>query len=573
MSTQKDQKKIRSKLDSIYKIFLPKKDIDKFEDEIIQIIKNFNRRNPKKKKNISEKTSLLICYGDSIYSDKKKTISVFKNFFQKRLKKYFNTIHFLPFYPSSSDSGFSVKDHYKIENKLGKWSEIKKISKSNDIMADLVINHSSARGLWFRNFLKDKKPGKNYFLTVTSKFDTSKVIRPRDHKLLKKINIFNKKEYLWRTFSADQIDLNFKNPFVLLRFIKIMINLINHGVTIFRLDAIAYLWKESGTKCINLKQTHEIIKLLRIICSSLNIETIIVSETNLPEKENLSYFGKNDEANWIYNFSLPPLLIHAFLFENSSYLNQWSKKLPKAKNGNSYLNFISSHDGIGIRPTEGIFDKKILNNFLKRLKKNGSKFSYRKVKDKSKKVYEANITVFDALKKSDYDSNGKFFLERYVSAHSIMISFEGIPALYFNSLFGKSNDEAKYVITGNNRDVNRYKWNYKNISKKLDNKNSKQSIFYHKISNLLSVKRKQKAFHPNAARHNMNLGSKIFSFKRVSINKEQTIICISNLSSKIQRVNLNKIYYNWKNLIGPKIEIKNKLLIVKPFETIWLSNR
>ncbi len=440
-------------------------------------------------------------------------------------------------------------------------------------MADLVINHSSARGLWFRNFLKDKKPGKNYFLTIDSKFDTSKVIRPRDHKLLKRINIFNKKEYLWRTFSADQLDLNFRNPSVLLRFIKIMINLINHGVTIFRLDAIAYLWKESGTKCINLKQTHEIIKLLRIICASLNIETIIVSETNLPEKENLSYFGKNDEANWIYNFSLPPLLIHAFLFENSSYLNHWSKKLPNVRNGNSYLNFISSHDGIGIRPTEGIFNKKILSNFLKRLKKNGSKFSYRKVKNKSKKVYEANITVFDALKKSDYDSNGKFFLERYVSAHSIMISFEGIPALYFNSLFGKSNDEAKYIITGNNRDVNRYKWNYKNISKKLDNKNSKQSIFYQKISNLLSVKRKQKAFHPNAARYNMNLSSKIFSFKRVSINKEQTIICISNLSSKIQRVNLNKIYHNWKNLIGPKIKIKNKLLIVKPFETIWLSNR
>ena len=369
MSTQKGQKKIRSKLDNIYKISLSKKDIDKFEDEIIQIIKNFNKKNPKKKMNISEKTSLIICYGDSIYSNKKNSISLFKTFFQKKLKKYFNMIHFLPFYPSSSDSGFSVKDHYQIDNKLGNWSDIKKISKSNDIMADIVINHASARGLWFRNFLKNKKPGKNYFLTIDSKFNTSKVIRPRDHKLLKKINIFNKKEYLWRTFSPDQLDLNFKNPSVLLRFIKIMINLINHGVTVFRLDAIAYLWKESGTKCINLKQTHEIIKLLRTICNSLNVETIIVTETNLPEKENLSYFGKNDEADWIYNFSLPPLLIHAFLFENSSYLNQWSRKLPNTKNGNSYLNFISSHDGIGIRPTEGIFNQKILNNFLKRLKK------------------------------------------------------------------------------------------------------------------------------------------------------------------------------------------------------------
>ena len=573
MLTQKDQKKIRSKLDKIYKIILSKKDIDRFENEIIQIIKNFNKKNPKRKKDISEKTSLIICYGDSIYSNKESSILLFKAFFQKKLKKYFNTIHFLPFYPSSSDSGFSVKDHYKIEKKLGNWSDIKKISKSTDIMADMVINHASARGLWFRNFLKNRKPGKNYFLTIDSKFDASKVIRPRDHKLLKKIYIFNKKEYLWRTFSADQLDLNFKNQSVLLRFIKIMINLINHGVTVFRLDAIAYLWKESGTKCINLKQTHEIIKLLRTICGFLNVQTIIVTETNLPEKENLSYFGKNDEANWIYNFSLPPLLIHAFLFEDSSYLNQWSKKLPIAKKGNCYLNFISSHDGIGIRPTEGIFNNKILNKFLKRLKKNGSKFSYRKVKNKSKKVYEANITVFDALKKSDNDSKGKFYLERYVSAHSIIISFEGIPAVYFNSLFGKSNDEAKYIITGNNRDVNRYKWNYKNISKKLDDKNSKQSIFYQKISSLLNIRRNQKAFHPNASRHYINLGTKIFSFKRVSINKKQTIICITNLSSKFQGARLNKIYHNWKNLIGSKIEIKNKLLILKPFETIWLSNR
>ena len=204
MLTQKDNKKIRSKLDNIYKIFLSKKDIDKFEDEIIQIIKNFNKKNPKKKKNISEKTSLIICYGDSIYSNKKKTISLFKTFFQKKLKKYFNTIHFLPFYPSSSDSGFSVKDHYKIENKLGNWSDIKKISKSNDIMADMVINHSSARGLWFRNFLKNKKPGKNYFLTVDSKFDTSKVIRPRDHKLLKKLIFLIKKN----TFGELLVQIN-----------------------------------------------------------------------------------------------------------------------------------------------------------------------------------------------------------------------------------------------------------------------------------------------------------------------------------------------------------------------------
>ncbi len=573
MLFQKNQKKISSILRTIYKPSLNERDIDHLKDQIIQIIKKFNQNNLKKKFIISEKTSLVICYGDNINSNQKSSIQVFQNFFKKNLKKYFNAIHFLPFYPSSSDSGFAVKDHYKIEKKIGSWSDIKKISKSSHVMADIVINHSSARGLWFKNFLKKKRPGKDYFLTVNYKFNTSKVVRPRDHKLLKKIDIFRKSDYLWRTFSPDQIDLDFKNPSVLLRFIKIMVHLVSNGVTIFRLDAIAYLWKKNGTNCINLKQTHEIVKLLRLISNLLNVETIIITETNLPEEENLSYFGKNDEANWIYNFSLPPLLIHAFLFENSSYLNKWSKNLPNAKFQNSYLNFIASHDGIGMRPTEGILNKRSLNDLLKRLKKNGSKFSYRKVQNKSKKVYEANITVYDALKKSDTDPNGKFFLERYIAAHAIMISFEGVPAIYFNSLFGKSNDEAKYVITGNNRDINRYKWSYENITKKLNNKNSKQSIFYQNLGKLLELKRKQKAFHPNAKRLNINLGSKLFCFKRTSLDKKQTIISITNCSSVDQYPKLEKKYGKWKNIINPKINSLNKSFKLKPFETMWLSNK
>ncbi len=573
MLTQKDQRNIRYKLDNIFKIFLSKKDIDYFGKEIVEIIQQFNKKNPKKKKTISEKTTLVICYGDSVYSEKKKSIKVFQSFFQKKLKNYFNTIHFLPFYPSSSDSGFAVKDHYKVENKLGNWQDVKNVSKSSNVMADIVINHSSARGLWFKNFLKKKEPGRDYFLIVDSKFNTSKVVRPRDHKLLKKIKIFKKSDYLWRTFSPDQIDLNFRNPHVLIQFIKIMIHLINNGVTIFRLDAIAYLWKENGTQCINLKQTHEIIKLFRYIINLLNVQTTIITETNLPEKENLSYFGNNDEANWIYNFSLPPLLIHAFLFENSSYLNKWSRNLPNTKNENCYLNFIASHDGIGIRPTEGLLNKKTLNSFLKRLKKNGSKFSYRKVQNKVKKVYEANITIFDALKKSDYDQKGEFYLERYVSAHAIMISFEGIPAIYFNSIFGASNDEAKFIITGNNRDVNRYRWNLKNISNKLKVNNTKQSIFYNKLCNLLNIRRKQKAFHPNAQRINLNFGSKIYGFKRISKDKKQTIICITNLSSKSQKTKIDKKSKKIKNLLNSKIELENKkFLVLKPFETVWLSN-
>ena len=573
MLSQQAKKDIKKILNFIYKKKPLVKSIDDYAEEIFRIIKKYNSKGKQGKKiSISEKTSVLICYGDSLLNgNKEKTLKIFRKFYKKKLEKFFEVIHFLPFYPSSSDSGFSVKDHYRVDKKLGDWSDINRQSKKTNIMADIVINHASSKGLWFKNFLRNKSPGKEYFLTVSKKFNISKVIRPRENKLLKRIGIFKKNNLLWRTFSEDQIDLNFKNPKVILRFIKIIINLANNGVTIFRLDAIAYLWKRSGSKCVNLKETHEIIRLIRIVCNSLKSKPIIITETNLPEKENLSYLGvNNNESHWIYNFSLPPLLVYSFLFEDSTYLNKWSKNLPTTKIGNNYLNFIASHDGIGMRPVEGYLNKDRLSKFFKRLKKNGGQLSYRKIQGSSKKVYEANITLFNAFQKTDYDRKGRYFLERYISAHAIMIGFEGIPAIYFNSIFGTSNDEHKYIISGNKRDLNRYKWNKNRLENLLKNKTSKESIYYQRIMNLIFIKKQNKAFHPNAKRENFNLGKKIFCFKRTSLDKKQIIYNITNLSSKYQILNLNNKFKKFKNLLGrSKISYGLKL---KPYETLWLSN-
>ena len=573
MLSQQGKKDIKKILNFIYKKKPFVKSIDVYAEEIFRIIKKYNSKGKQGKKiSISEKTSVLICYGDSLLNgNKEKTLKIFRKFYKKKLEKFFEVIHFLPFYPSSSDSGFSVKDHYRVDKKLGDWSDINRQSKKTNIMADIVINHASSKGLWFKNFLRNKSPGKEYFLTVSKKFNISKVIRPRENKLLKRIGIFKKNNLLWRTFSEDQIDLNFKNPKVILRFIKIIINLANNGVTIFRLDAIAYLWKRSGSKCVNLKETHEIIRLIRIVCNSLKSKPIIITETNLPEKENLSYLGvNNNESHWIYNFSLPPLLVYSFLFEDSTYLNKWSKNLPTTKIGNNYLNFIASHDGIGMRPVEGYLNKDRLSKFFKRLKKNGGQLSYRKIQGSSKKVYEANITLFNAFQKTDYDRKGRYFLERYISAHAIMIGFEGIPAIYFNSIFGTSNDEHKYIISGNKRDLNRYKWNKNRLENLLKNKTSKESIYYQRIMNLIFIKKQNKAFHPNAKRENFNLGKKIFCFKRTSLDKKQIIYNITNLSSKYQILNLNNKFKKFKNLLGrSKISYGLKL---KPYETLWLSN-
>ena len=575
MLSSKIQQLLKQRLNKIYRPVDRHIDINFYHKELVQLINSFNKKHKKRKKiNISEKTTLLITYGDSVTQNAADhTLKHFKKFFSKYLSNYFNAIHFLPFYPSSSDSGFAVKDHYKIDRKIGSWKDISSLSKTNLIMADIVINHASSRGLWFKNYLRNNSPGKDYFLTVDHKFNTNKVIRPRDHKLLKKIKLFNKTRYLWRTFSADQIDLNFKNPRVLMRNIKILINLLSHGTNVFRLDAIAYLWKESGTKCVNLKQTHEIIKFIKLVGKNLKSESILVTETNLPEKENLSYFGKGDEANWIYNFSLPPLLVHALSFEDSSKLLKWSRKLPQAKKGTSYLNFIASHDGIGMRPAEGILNNKTLNTFFRRIKKNGGEFSYRKIQKARKKIYEANITIFNALEKTDKDPKAQYSFERYITAHAIMISFEGIPAIYLNSIFGTPNDFNKYIVTNNKRDLNRYKWNKKKLEKKLKNKHSKQYKFYKEITRLLLIRKNQKAFHPNAIRKTIKSNKNFFMFKRISLDKKQTVTCIFNLTSKIQNLNLDKKSMNLKNLLNDQklCTINNKIQI-EPFQTLWLSN-
>ena len=575
MLSSKSQQLLKDRLIEIYRPVDRNININFYHNELLKLINRFNKKYKKRKKiHISEKTSLLITYGDSLVQNgADHTLKHFRKFFNKYLSNYFNAIHFLPFYPSSSDSGFAVKDHYKIDKKLGSWKDISSLSKKNLIMADIVINHASSRGLWFKNYLRNKSPGKDYFLTVDHKFNINKVIRPRDHKLLKKIKLFNKISYLWRTFSSDQVDLNFKNPRVLMRYIKILINLLSHGANIFRLDAIAYLWKESGTKCVNLKQTHQIIKFIKFVGKNLKSDSILVTETNLPEKENLSYFGKGDEANWIYNFSLPPLLVHALIFEDSSKLYSWSCKLPQAKKGTNYLNFIASHDGIGMRPAEGILNNNILNTFLKRIKRNGGEFSFRKIQNSKKKVYEANITIFNALEKTDKDPKAQYSFERYITAHAIMISFEGIPAIYLNSLFGTSNDLNKYIITNNKRDLNRYKWNKIRLEKNLKNKNSKQYKFYKEITKLLQIRKNQKAFHPNAIRKTIKSNKNLFIFKRISLDKKQTVTCIFNLTSKTQSLSLDKKSMNLKNLLNNrKLFSTNKKVQIEPFQSLWLSD-
>ena len=571
---------ILKRLNFIYRSIIPEEKTLEYSKKINKLINIYKDKEPKNstKDYWSENTILLITYADSINRGLSgKTLNDFGKFYKQYLEKFINSIHFLPFFPSSGDGGFSVKNHNDVDKAYGTWEDIQSLSKKANIMTDLVLNHSSSKGDWYKNFLDDKNPGKNYFYVVDKNYDCSKVVRPRDHDLLTEIELQNKKKFLWCTFSHDQIDLNFKNPDVLLEFIRLILKLSSYGIKIFRLDAVAFIWKQPGTTCLNLSQTHEIIKLLRDIVDQLDKNLIIVTETNLPKQENLSYFGKNDEAHWIYNFSLPPLIVNTFLFEDSVALTKWSMKMPPAQLGNAYLNFIASHDGIGMRPAEGVLSDKEIKKMLQRLKKNGSKFSMRKLSNNEEKVYEANISLFNALQFTDSDLKGKFSLKRFIAAHCIILAIEGVPAFYFNSLFATKNDEETFASTGVKRNLNRYKWHYSTLVNLIKTNNTIEKNCYETFKKLISIRKIQPAFHPNATQFTLNLDKNIFAVWRQSRDRKQSIFALTNVSSKTIKLNTNKINLiddeQWFDLLSQETKITDDQYIkLMPFQSLWITN-
>ncbi len=566
--------KVKQYLFQIYSNDLSKKQINNLFLNIKSIFTQPMKRS--KNKLWSEKDFLLITYADSIKKNNQKNLITLNSFLKKYCKE-FSYIHILPFFPFSSDDGFAVEDYKKIKIEHGSWKDLKKITKTFDIMVDLVINHCSSNNKLFKNFLEDKNPGKDFFINSEKKFPKSnKIVRPRSSDLSKKVLVDGKNTYVWCTFGHDQVDFDFRNPNVLLYFFEIIKFYLDQDIKALRLDAVAFLWKELGTRCINLPQTHNIIRLIRLIIDRFYNKTLIITETNIPSHENLTYFGNNNEAHCIYNFSLAPLLIHAVVSGNSFYLKKWSRGMPPAQENNSYLNFLSTHDGIGMRPVEGILPENEIQKYFNFFKKQGGLFSYRTNAGK-KSVYEVNITLLEAFKEC-YNGKDKFVLERFILAHTILFSMEGIPAIYIQNYLGSKNDNAKVKKTNRFRSINRRNWNFDSLVKIFKNKSNINSKILHSLNRLMVLRKKQIAFHPNATQFTLQLGDIFFGIWRQSIERSQSIFCISNLTNVKQKISLLDINListnNWFDILSNK-KIKNigDELLFKPYQTFCITNK
>lgn len=526
----------------------------------------------------TEQDALLITYGNSIIDGAHKPLDLLNDFLLNHLKGVVNCVHILPFFPYTSDDGFAVSDFRNVNPQLGEWADINRIANEFTLMSDLVLNHVSSQGNWFNAYRQGHAPYDKFFFEASANDDLTAVVRPRTTPLLQKVETANGERHVWCTFSHDQIDLDFRNPEVLLEFLRIIRLHVDNGVQIIRLDAVAFLWKEIGTSCIHLPQTHTIIQLMRLLCDFASEKIILLTETNVPKAENLSYFGKGDEAHAIYNFPLPPLILHAMMSGSAHYLRRWQSSMPPAPMGCAYLNFTASHDGIGMRPAEGLLPTTEIDKVIDTVRTLGGLVSMRTLPDGSESPYELNTTYFEAMGHTFNGSDGHHF-ERFICSQTIVMSLEGIPAFYIHSLLATPNDHKLVKYRGMNRAINRHQWDYPQLRTLLDDGASSQSQTLAVLSGRLRQRALQAAFHPNATQFTVNAeDDRVFGLWRQSLDRSQSIFALHNVSADrltIDAATLNLIEDEiWVDLLSmDTIEVGAGEITLAPYQCRWITNK
>jgi glycosidase len=539
-------------------------------DKIFPIIKSHMDRKGREKTRFSQKDVFLITYGDTLKKTGEAPLETLHRFAVNRFKNVFSTIHILPFFPFSSDDGFSVIDFFEVSPELGNWEDIQRIRREFRLMFDLVLNHVSSKSPWFQNYLDERPQYRDLAIEVDSSADLSLVTRPRSLPLLTR---FDKTSgdmvYLWTTFSSDQIDLNYKSVDVLEKMVKVLLCYVKKGAAVIRLDAIAYLWKEIGTSCIHLRQAHQLVQLFRKILDVVAPRVLLITETNVPHQENVSYFGDGkNEAQMVYNFTLPPLLLYSFIRQDSRALCRWAESLRISSPDNTFFNFTASHDGIGVRPLEGILARDEIENLIDIVKENGGDVSYKKNPDGADSPYELNITYIDALL-NPANKNDPWHIPRFLASQAIQLVLPGVPAIYIHSVLGSRNWLEGVRQTQSKRAVNREKlWVDDVLSQLKDPETFRSRIFYHFI-HMIKTRRSQPAFHPKADFDILHIDPKVFVVTRRS--KEQTIYTVTNISSRRTKVSLSdaKAPRRMKDLITGEV-FPSDGLALNPYQFLWL---
>ncbi|MBO8231901.1 glycosidase [Prochlorococcus marinus str. MU1402] len=555
-------------------------EIKLISNQLLQILDDFSEKSAyeeiSNKERWDESYSVLITYADSIYKNGEATLITLRDLLINYFGSLSKVVHILPFLKSTSDGGFAVSSFESLEDKFGSWDDLKSISKNHDLMADLVLNHVSSSHPWVQEFIKSQESGISKVFSPEQNLDWSNVVRPRSSSLFSQINTEDGPKQVWTTFGPDQIDLNWQNPKMNLEFLNLIITYLSNGIKWFRLDAVGFIWKESGTTCLHLPKAHSIVKILRVLLNNLLDDGVLITETNVPQKENLSYLIPEDEAHMAYNFPLPPLLLEAIITSRADILNSWIYDWPKLPHDTTLFNFTASHDGVGLRALEGLMNERRIKELLINCERRGGLVSHRRLSNGEDKPYELNISWWSAMEDSGRDPN-RYQFKRFILTQLLVLALKGVPAFYLPALLASENDIKSFSMTGQRRDLNREKFKSDNLLSVLNNPESNANKNLKYLRNAMDIRSTLKQFHPNSEMKCLSKGrSDIVVIKRG--NGPQSVFTIHNVTeNKINfqlhdndlpeiidndlnmRDFLTSTKYNWKNII------------LDPFQVIWLG--
>lgn len=553
-------------IEEIISAIYPHQDEAMFLKEAIsERIKGYKNKNIRPRKGQWDQDDVfLITYGDQFYEDGETKLTTFNKMYQQFFSDTFPIVHFLPFFPYSSDDGFSVIDYEQVNPEIGDWADVQVMNRNARLMFDFVCNHMSAKSNWFQGYLNNRTSYKDFFIESDPSIDLSMVTRPRTSPLLSEfVDLDGKIRNIWTTFSDDQVDLNFANPKVLLRMIDVLLFYVDQGADFIRLDAVGFLWKKAGTSSIHLPETHKIIQLFRSIVEEVAPGTILITETNVPHQDNISYFGDGtNEAQMVYQFPLPPLVLHAIRTGNTSYLQKWANEIYLPTEEVSFFNFLASHDGVGLNPIRGIIEEAEILDLVASIEKEGALVNYKQNPDGSFSPYEINTTYIDAL--SNQSDEDELRLKRFMVAHSILLTIIGIPAVYVQSILGGRNYYEGVEKTGANRTINRQKYKASEICDSLLKSGSFRNQVYRELQELIQLRRSEEAFHPNCAMRVLETNHATFGIVR-----DEKVYVLHNMSDQAQTISLDAGTYI--NLLTKKECDIQQEVILEPYQFVWLE--
>jgi sucrose phosphorylase len=534
----------------------------------------------------SERDVILITYGDLLTSAGKKPLEALSDFLRIFMRGAINLVHILPFFPYSSDRGFSIVDFEEVDSRLGTWEDLEELSLSFRLMYDGVFNHVSSKSRWFQAFLSGDPEYEDFFIAFSTKDAIDKdhlrlILRPRTSDLLTPFQTINGPRFVWTTFSPDQVDLNYKNEKVLLRILEILLYYVRRGADVIRLDAVTYIWRELGTRCAHLKETHALVQLFRVVLDVIAPRVALITETNVPQRDNIGYFGDGaNEAQMVYNFALPPLVLHAFRTGSSTALTHWASALEPVSDSATYFNFLASHDGIGLLGAQGLLTADEIRGLVERCRQHGGLVSLRDTGEGERTPYELNITWYSALNHEGADEPESLRVERFLASQAIALVLRGVPGIYLPSLVGAKNDTSSVLEGREARSINRKTIDEVALFEALEKRSSWMHQVAVRFRRLIKRRIGVRAFHPNASQRILSAADAVFAVLRETRDHSQRVLAVTNVTAREQRVSFSESELGarsleWRDLVsGRTLNAASDGALevtLRPYGVVWLT--